>query len=77
MADLLELDMVDVDVILFMEWLHAYYVSIKCRTQVVKFQNPNKSVIEGSSSSAVPKGSFISYLKVRKLFFNECICHLF
>ena len=35
--DLIELDMVDFDVILGMDWLHACYVSIDCRTQIVKF----------------------------------------
>ncbi|KAH0657055.1 hypothetical protein KY285_031937 [Solanum tuberosum] len=67
MADLVELDMVDFDVILGMDWLHAYYASIDCRTRVVKFQIPNEPVIEWSSSSAVPKGRFISYLKARRL----------
>ena len=37
MADLVELDMVDFDVILGMDWLHACYASINCRTQIVKF----------------------------------------
>ncbi|KAH0679464.1 hypothetical protein KY284_020549 [Solanum tuberosum] len=76
MADLVELDMVDFDVILGMDWLHACYASIDCRTRVVKFQIPNEPVIEWSSSSAVPKGRFISYLKARKLVLKGCIYHL-
>ena len=36
MADLVELDMIDFDVIIGMEWLHACYASIDCRTRVVK-----------------------------------------
>ena len=67
MADLIVLDMVDFDVILGIEWLHAYYASIDCRTRVVKFKIPNEPVIKWASSSAVPKGCFISYLKARKL----------
>ncbi|KAH0729889.1 hypothetical protein KY289_001077 [Solanum tuberosum] len=55
MDDLVELDMVDFDVILGMDWLHSCYASIDCRTRVVKFQIPIKYVIEWSSSSAVPK----------------------
>ena len=35
-CDLVELDMVDFDVILEMDWLHAYYASIDCRTHRVK-----------------------------------------
>ncbi|KAH0711565.1 hypothetical protein KY289_007524 [Solanum tuberosum] len=76
MADLIELDMVDFDVILGMDWLHACYASLDCRTRVVKFQFPNEPVIEWSSSSAVPKGRFISYLKARKLVSKGCVYHL-
>ena len=36
-ADLIELDMVDFDIILGMDWLHSCYASIDCRTRVVKF----------------------------------------
>ncbi|KAH0776371.1 hypothetical protein KY290_007782 [Solanum tuberosum] len=76
MADLIELDMVDFDVILGMDWLHSCYASVDCRTQVVKFQFPNESVLEWSNSSAVPKGRFISYLKARMLVLKGCIYHL-
>ncbi|KAH0698695.1 hypothetical protein KY284_012910 [Solanum tuberosum] len=37
---------------------------------------PNEPVIEWSSSSAVPKGHFISYLKARKLVSKGCVYHL-
>ena len=76
MADLVELDMVDFDVILGMDWLHACYASVDCRTRVVKFQFSNEPVIEWNSSSAVPKGRFISYLKARKLVSKGCVYHL-
>ena len=46
MVDLVELDMVDFDVILGMDWLHACYASVNYRTRVVKFQFPNDLVIE-------------------------------
>ena len=45
-ADLIELDMVDFDVILSMDWLRACYASVDCRTRVVKFQFPNEPVLE-------------------------------
>ena len=76
MVDLIELEMVDFDVILSMNWLHACYASIDCRTLVVKFQIPNEPVIEWTSSSSVPKCHFISYLKARKLVSKRCIYHL-
>ena len=52
MADLVEIDIVDFDVILGVDWLYAYYGSIDCRTRIIKFQIPNEPVIEWSSSSA-------------------------
>ncbi|KAG5586522.1 hypothetical protein H5410_046956 [Solanum commersonii] len=76
MADLVKLDMVDFDVILGMDWLHACYASLDCRTRVVKFQFSNEPVLEWSSSSAVPKGRFILYLKARKLVSKGCVYHL-
>lgn len=33
---LIELDMLDFDVILCMDWLHAYFSSIVCWTRIVK-----------------------------------------
>ena len=45
MDGLIELDMVDFDVILGMDCLHASYASIDCRTRVVKFQIPNEPVL--------------------------------
>ncbi|KAH0720379.1 hypothetical protein KY285_005181 [Solanum tuberosum] len=76
MADLFELDMEDFDVILGMDWHHACYASVDCRTRVVKFQFPNEPVLEWKSSSAVPKGRFISNLKARKLVSKWCVYHL-
>ncbi|KAH0632967.1 hypothetical protein KY284_035753 [Solanum tuberosum] len=75
-ADLVELDMVDFEVILGIDWLHAYYASIDCRTRVVRFQIPNEPVIEWSSSSTMPKGHLISYLKARKLVSMGRVFHL-
>ena len=45
MTDLIGLDVVDFDVILGMNYLHAYYSSIDFRTRVMKFQIPNELVI--------------------------------
>ena len=69
MTDLIELDMVDFDTILGIDWFHVCYASIDCRTRVVMFQIPNESVLDWKSSSLVPKGHFISYLKAMKLSF--------
>ena len=60
--DLVELDRVEFDVIIGMDWLHVCYALVDCRTQVVKFLFPKDPVIEWKSCSRVPKGLFISYL---------------
>lgn len=73
MADLVNLNMVDFDIILFMDWIHAFYALIDCRTQVVKFKFPNEPVLEWNSSSTVPKSFFILYLKTRNLVSNGCV----
>ena len=36
MADLIELDMVDFDVILGVDWLNACYALVDCRTRVAQ-----------------------------------------
>ena len=59
-----------------MDQLHAYYASIYYRTRVVKLQIPNKPVTKWSSSLAVPKGHFISYLKEINLVSKGCIYQL-
>ena len=76
MDDLVELDMVDFDVILCMDWLHFFYAPIDCRTGLVKFHIRNDPVIEWSRSSIVSKGHFILYLKARKLVSKVCIYSL-
>ena len=75
-ADLVELNVVAFDVILGLDWLHASYALVNCRTRVVKFQFLNKPVLEWKNSSVVPKGRFISYLKARNLVFNGCVYDL-
>ncbi|KAH0712078.1 hypothetical protein KY289_008037 [Solanum tuberosum] len=75
MADLVELDMVDFDVILRMDWLHACYGSVDSRTRFVKFQFPNEPVL-GKRNSAVPKGHFLSYLTGRKLVSKGSVYHI-
>jgi len=46
LVDLVELDMLYFDGILSKNWLYHCYVSIDCRTCVVKFQFPNEPILE-------------------------------
>ncbi|KAH0669077.1 hypothetical protein KY289_023570 [Solanum tuberosum] len=75
-CDLVELNMVDFDVVLGMDWLHAYYASIDCRTRRVKFQFPSEPILEWESQNVVVKGRFISCIKARKLISKGCLYHL-
>ena len=52
--------MVDFDIILGMDWLHAYYASIDYRTRRVRFQLPNEPFLEWESHDVVVRvGSFL------------------
>ena len=46
LVDLIEIDMLDFDVILGMDWLHACFASIDCRTVIVKFLFPNEPIFD-------------------------------
>ena len=45
-ADLIELDMVDFDAILGMDWIHSCYATLDCRTLKVTFSFLNEPVIK-------------------------------
>ena len=62
-VELVELDMFDFDVILSMDWLHACFASIDCRTRIVKLNFPNDPILECKGGDSIPRGRIISYLK--------------
>ena len=55
-ADIVELDMIDFDIILRMDLLHACFASIDCRTRVVKFNIPNDPILEWKGGNSIPRG---------------------
>ncbi|XP_070013997.1 uncharacterized protein [Nicotiana sylvestris] len=75
-ADLIELGMVDFDVIMVMDWLYSCFAKLDCRTRTMRLEFPNESAIECEGDNAVPRGRFISYLKVAKMIKKGCIYHL-
>ena len=75
-ADLYELEMLDFDVIMGMDWLASCYANVDCRTKAVRFQFPGEPVLEWKGNTASPRGRFISYLKARKMIAKGYIYHL-
>ncbi|XP_070056499.1 uncharacterized protein [Nicotiana tomentosiformis] len=75
-ADLIELDMVEFDVIMGMDWLASCHANVDCRSKIVRFQSPGEPVLEWKCNTASPRGRFISYLKARKKIRKGCIYHL-
>ena len=60
---LVELDMVDFDVILGMDLLHACFDSIDYRTRVVKFNFPNNLILEWNGGNSINRSLIILCLK--------------
>jgi len=47
LVNLFELEMIDFDVILGMDWLHSCYASLDCRTHKVIFKFSNEPIMSG------------------------------
>ena len=76
LANLIELEMVDFDVIMGMDWLSSCYATVDCRSKIARFHFPGEPVLEWKGNSLMPRGRFISYLKAQKLIRKGCLYHL-
>ncbi|XP_070007252.1 uncharacterized protein [Nicotiana sylvestris] len=67
-ADLIELEMVDFNVNIGMDWLSSCYAMLDCLAKIVRFQFPNEEVLEwkGSSTSLVEPPALQSLPVVRE-----------
>ena len=75
-VELVELYMLDFDVILGMEWLNSFFASIYCRTRVVKFNFPNRPVVEWKGVNSIPRVCIISCIKSCKIISKGCVYHI-
>ncbi|XP_070049537.1 uncharacterized protein [Nicotiana tomentosiformis] len=75
-ANLIELEMVDFNVIMGIDWLSSYYAMLDCCAKRARFQFPNEEVLEWKGSSASLIGKIISYLKAQRMIGKGCLAYL-
>ena len=67
LADLIELEMVDFDVIMGMDWLASCYAMVDCQAKKVSFHFTYMTIFEWKGNVGAPRGKFIPYLKAREM----------
>ncbi|TMW86704.1 hypothetical protein EJD97_020980 [Solanum chilense] len=72
----LELDMLDFDITLGKDWLHACFASSNYRTRVVRFNFPNEPVVDWKESISIPRDRIISCLNACKIISKSCPYHI-
>ena len=72
LIDLVELEILEFDVILGMDWLSAHYAILDCFNKVVTLNIPGKPVIRYQGDCSVISPCLISALTARKLLAKGC-----
>ena len=75
-ADLVELEMIDFDVILNMDYLYSCYATNECKSTIVQFQFLNEPVLKWKGSTSAFIGQLVFYLRARKMISKGCVYHL-
>ncbi|XP_070020548.1 uncharacterized protein [Nicotiana sylvestris] len=65
-ADLIELEMMDFDVIMGIDWLSYCYAMLDCHAKIVRFQFPNEEALEWKGSSASLVDDILVYSKSKE-----------
>lgn len=55
LANLIELEMIDFDVIMGIDWLSSCYATVDCRDKVARFQFQGESVLEFKGNVMIPR----------------------
>lgn len=63
LTNLVDLEMIDFDVIMRLDWLYSCYTKLDCRSKIVRFEFSNELVIERKRNITMLIGRFISYPK--------------
>lgn len=66
---MVEHDILDFDIVLGMDWLHAYFYSIYSRTRVAKFQFPNELILELKGENSISRVQILFGLKDHKIIY--------
>ena len=72
LADLIELDMVDFDVILGMDWLASCHATLDCDNKVVKFDMPGESAFAFQGDRNWSSSNLISAITAHKMLRKGC-----
>lgn len=67
LADLNELEKIEFNVIMFIDWLASCYAMADCLKKVVCFNFLGEPILEWWGDIAAPKRKFIYYLKARMM----------
>ena len=74
--ELVELDMVNFDFILGMDWLHTFFATIDCRTRGLNVKFCHEPLLEWKGGCSIRRGRIISFLNTCKMISNGCLYHI-